>query len=144
MRDRGLAARAPAGGVTEEEQFESAAGRWPSVKLVGRGSRRDAVGAIVTAEVGALRLTRRCGTAGSCLSASDDRLHFGLGGATSASLRPLAQRRSHPLADARADRFVVLCEEEPGRVRDQTIQRRRASARPRLTTSGVPSSSTRP
>jgi hypothetical protein len=124
---------------------ESAGGHWLSVKLVGRGRNRDAVGAIVTLEAGTLRSVRRCGTDGSYLSASDGRVHFGLGRATSARLSvrwPGGAVTRH--VDVPADRFVVLREEEPGRVRDQTIQRRSASARPRLTTSGVPSTSTRP
>ena len=58
---------------------------WLSLKLVGTKSNRDGVGAVVTAETGGLKQTRRCGTDGSYLSASDRRVHIGLGAATSAA-----------------------------------------------------------
>ena len=39
----------------------------------------DGFGALVTVKAGALSLLRRCGTDGSYLSASEARVHFGLG-----------------------------------------------------------------
>ncbi|MDQ2731610.1 MAG: FG-GAP-like repeat-containing protein, partial [Armatimonadota bacterium] len=58
-------------------------GHWLSLRLVGTKSNRDGIGALVTAEVGGLKLLCRCGTDGSYLSASDRRVHFGLGSETS-------------------------------------------------------------
>lgn len=52
---------------------------WLGVKLVGRDGNRDAIGAIVTAQVGDKRLTRQRMSGGSYLSQHDPRLHFGLG-----------------------------------------------------------------
>jgi len=58
------------------------AGHWLGVRLVGVKSNRDGIGALVTAQVGPRRLLRLCHTDGSYLSASDRRVHFGLGAAT--------------------------------------------------------------
>jgi len=58
------------------------AGHWLSVRLVGTKSNRDGIGALVTAQAGGRRLLRLCHTDGSYLSASDKRVHFGLGAAT--------------------------------------------------------------
>ena len=58
------------------------AGHWLSVRLVGTKSNRDGIGALVTAQVGGRSLLRLCHTDGSYLSASDRRVHFGLGAAT--------------------------------------------------------------
>lgn len=59
------------------------AGHWVGFRLIGTGrSNRDAYGALVTIEVGGRRLLRQCQSAGSYLSASDSRVHFGLGKAT--------------------------------------------------------------
>jgi len=52
---------------------------WLSCRLVGAKSNRDGVGALVTVASGGIKQTRRCGTDGSYLSASDKRVHFGLG-----------------------------------------------------------------
>ena len=58
------------------------AGHWLGVRLVGTRSNRDGIGALLTATVGSRRLLRLCHTDGSYLSASDKRVHFGLGAAT--------------------------------------------------------------
>ncbi|MDF2439594.1 MAG: enediyne biosynthesis protein, partial [Abditibacteriota bacterium] len=52
---------------------------WIGFNLVGSRSNRDSIGAMVTIEGAGRKLTRRCGTDGSYLSASDPRVHFGLG-----------------------------------------------------------------
>ncbi len=57
------------------------AGSWLRVRLVGKSANRDGVGAAVTAVVGERRLLRLRTGGGSFLSASDPRLHFGLGSA---------------------------------------------------------------
>jgi hypothetical protein len=60
-----------------------APGHWIGFTLIGTGrSNRDACGAVVTAEIGRQRRMRVCHTDGSYLSASDRRVHFGLGKAT--------------------------------------------------------------
>jgi len=59
-----------------------AAGHWLGVRLVGVKSNRDGIGALLTASVGGRKLLRLCHTDGSYLSASDKRVHFGLGAAT--------------------------------------------------------------
>jgi enediyne biosynthesis protein E4 len=52
------------------------------VKLQGRGPNRDAVGARVTAHIGARKLAKTVVGGGSYASANDLRLHFGLGSAS--------------------------------------------------------------
>ena len=60
----------------------SSAGHWLGVRLVGTKSNRDGIGALVTATAGGRKLLRLCHTDGSYMSASDRRVHFGLGAAT--------------------------------------------------------------
>jgi len=55
------------------------AGRWLGVRLVGTRSNRNGYGALLMAKVGNRTLLRQCQTGGSYLSASDPRVHFGLG-----------------------------------------------------------------
>ena len=50
-------------------------GNWAGFKLAGKG----AEGALVTVESGPHKWTRLCSTGGSYMSASDSRVHFGLG-----------------------------------------------------------------
>jgi hypothetical protein len=57
-------------------------GNFLVVKLKGRGANRDAVGARLSAHVGARRLVRTVDGGGSYISASDTRVHFGVGSAT--------------------------------------------------------------
>jgi len=52
---------------------------WLLVNLVGRGSNRDAIGAVVTLRVGGRVLTRLRRSGGGYLSQHDSRLHFGVG-----------------------------------------------------------------
>jgi hypothetical protein len=52
------------------------------VKLRGRQSNRDGIGAVVTATVGARRLIREVRAGSSYLGQSDVRMHFGLGSAS--------------------------------------------------------------
>ncbi len=54
-------------------------GHWLSLKLVGTRSNRDGIGAMVTVTAGGLTQKRFCHTDGSYLSASDVRVHLGLG-----------------------------------------------------------------
>jgi hypothetical protein len=54
-------------------------GHWLTLKLIGTQSNHDGIGAIVTVTAGGLTQTRLCHTDGSYLSASDVRVHVGLG-----------------------------------------------------------------
>jgi enediyne biosynthesis protein E4 len=55
------------------------AGNWLSIRLVGKGGNRDAIGAVVTARSGGLTQSRLVRSGTSYLSQNDFRLHFGLG-----------------------------------------------------------------
>jgi hypothetical protein len=57
----------------------SSGNHWVLLKLVGHGSNRDAIGAEVTLVTNAGSQFATVSTAGSYLSSSDKRLHFGLG-----------------------------------------------------------------
>ncbi|MBV9866063.1 MAG: CRTAC1 family protein [Abitibacteriaceae bacterium] len=85
---------------------------WLGLRLIGSRSNRDAIGAEVAVEAGGLKQTRRCGTDGSYLSASDPRVHFGLNTATVASTVtvrwPTGQRST--LHNVNADHYVTLRE----------------------------------
>jgi hypothetical protein len=61
-------------------------GHWLELKLRGTRSNRDGIGALVMVTASGRRLTRLCTTGGSYLSASDRRVHVGLGKATSATV----------------------------------------------------------
>ena len=86
------------------------AGHWVNIRLVGKNENRDAIGAFVTVEVGNQKLVRRCGTDGSYLSASDRRIHFGLG----SSKQPVRVRvrwpngRTSYTDSAPIDRFTTI------------------------------------
>jgi enediyne biosynthesis protein E4 len=60
--------------------------RWLKVKLVGVKSNRGAIGARVTARFGGKAQAQEVLSQSSFYSASDSRLHFGLGAAESADL----------------------------------------------------------
>jgi hypothetical protein len=84
------------------------------VRLVGSRSNRDGVGARVTlTAAGRTQLRERKG-GGSYLSASEPRLHFGLGGATSAErvqvLWPSGRKQT--IENVPADRVLVLREQD--------------------------------
>lgn len=63
------------------------AGNWLSIRLIGTRSNRDGIGALVTVEANGKKFLRLCTTDGSYMSASDRRVHVGLGQATSATIR---------------------------------------------------------
>ncbi len=86
-------------------------GHWLLCRLVGKKSSRDGIGALVTAEMEGRKLLRRCATDGSYLSASDSRVHFGLGKAVEATLTvqwPDGAKSTY--AHLPADRIVTLRE----------------------------------
>ncbi len=89
------------------------AGHWAGFRLIGTGkSNRDAYGAMVTVESGGRKLLRQCQSAGSYLSASDPRVHFGIGKATVMDrvtvVWPDGKRQQW--AHLMADRYVTLTE----------------------------------
>ncbi len=61
-------------------------GNWLLLKLTGSKSNRNAIGARITIESGGVRQVREVKNSGSYASASDLRVHAGLGAATSAKL----------------------------------------------------------
>jgi hypothetical protein len=87
---------------------------WLSVRLVGRRSNRDALGARITAQLadGSVRV-REVHGGGSYLSQNDPRAHFGLGAA--ARVRRLSIRwpsgARQDFDDVAADRFLVVDEQ---------------------------------
>ncbi len=85
---------------------------WLGVSLIGTHCNRDGVGAILTASIGARRLTQLCHTDGSYLSASDKRVHFGLGAA--GVVESLTVRwpdgQSDTWKNIAADRYITLKE----------------------------------
>ena len=85
---------------------------WLGVRLVGRVSNRDGLGARITAVVGARTLVHEVHGGGSYLSQSDLRAHFGLGPET--SVKSLTVRwpsgTLQRIDDVPADGFIVLDE----------------------------------
>ncbi len=88
-------------------------GHWLQVKLIGTKSNRDGIGALVTVQASERKILRRCATDGSYLSASDRRVHFGLGSAKQATITvrwPSGTVNIYPQVPA--DRIVTLKEGE--------------------------------
>lgn len=82
-----------------------------SVRLQGSKSNRDGVGVLVTIEANGQKQVRRCGTDGSYMSASDKRVHFGLGTATTATVTVhWPDGTVDTLRDLSADEIVVVQE----------------------------------
>ncbi len=92
----------------------SGGGNWLKVKLVGTTSNRSAIGATVIATYGDRTQARVVLSQSSFHSASDFRLHFGLGGETSAELEvrwPSGQSETYKAVGANA---LVRIEEGKG------------------------------
>jgi hypothetical protein len=84
-------------------------GRWLSIALRGTRSNRDGIGARVQVN----GQTRFATTAGSYISASDKRLHFGLGSAETAKVEirwPSGVRQA--LDEVKANQFLEVREPE--------------------------------
>jgi hypothetical protein len=80
---------------------------WLSIALIGKKSNRDGLGARVVVN----GQTRFSTTSGGYISASDKRLHFGLGTQTSATIEivwPSGVRQK--LSDVKADQFLEITE----------------------------------
>ena len=93
------------------------AGHWLAVRLVGRQSNRDGIGAQVEVEAAGRRMRKeRTGGAGY-LGQDDPRLHFGLGAATKAERVTIVWPggRRQVLADVAADRVVTVEEKVEGK-----------------------------
>jgi hypothetical protein len=88
------------------------AGHWLGVRLEGTRSNRNGYGAVLVASAGGRSLTRQCQSGGSYLSASDPRVHFGLGSAgrvESLTVRWPGGERSI-LRDLPVDRYITIRE----------------------------------
>ena len=91
------------------------AGHWLGVNLLGTRSNRDGIGAVITASIGGHVLTRLCHTDGSYLSASDRRVHFGLGAAQVVDTLTVHWPNGHTdtLKNVAGDRYITLKEGVP-------------------------------
>lgn len=89
---------------------EATAGHWLGLRLVS--GKRDAFGARVSATVGGQTLVRHCHPEGSYLSASDPRVHVGLGSATTAPTIDVVwpSGRKESFSGLTLDRYQTLTE----------------------------------
>jgi enediyne biosynthesis protein E4 len=86
-------------------------GRWLKVKLVGTKSNRSAIGARVTARYGGKIQAQEVLSQSSFYSASDLRLHFGLGSADKADLEiRWPNGAGERLSNVAANRLIVVRE----------------------------------
>ncbi|HYV84394.1 MAG TPA: CRTAC1 family protein [Patescibacteria group bacterium] len=87
-----------------------ARGHWLTITLQGKPPNRDAIGARVIVTAGDRRLLRYARTGSSYASQADRRLHFGLGGATTAhiTVRWPGRGGSEEFEASGVDRFLVL------------------------------------
>lgn len=86
---------------------------WLSVRLIGLGENRDAIGAVVTARVGDTTMMRQRASGGSYLSQHDPRLHFGLGPHTRVDRLEIRWPNGarQVLTDIPADQFLTVRQE---------------------------------
>jgi enediyne biosynthesis protein E4 len=95
-------------------------GNFITLSLVGTKSHRDAYGAIITAEIEGKKIMRHCHSDGSYLSASDKRVHLGLGTATKANITvqwPSGTKQTFQSLDQGV--FYTLTEGKPDAQRSQ-------------------------
>ena len=87
-------------------------GHWLLINLIGDKSNRGAEGALLTMTAGNVKLLRECTTSGSFFSASDRRVHFGLGPATQADTITVHWPSGHvdTYHNIKADQIVTLRE----------------------------------
>jgi hypothetical protein len=88
---------------------------WLTLRLIGSSSNRDGLGARVTLTAGGRSQTRECFTDGSYMSASDPRVHMGLGSAARADRIVIRwpDGRRQELRDVKGDRQLIVREGEP-------------------------------
>jgi enediyne biosynthesis protein E4 len=102
----------------------SVSSHWLKVLLIGVESNRSAIGAQVTAAYGDRKQVQAVLAQSSYLSASDRRLHFGLGSETQASLDiRWPNGKEEMVADVAADQLVVI-REGSGIIRKQRFDLR--------------------
>ena len=91
---------------------DAAAGHWLQLRLVGKQSNRNGVGARVTAFSGNTRQVREVMAGSSFLGGHDPRVHFGLGDRTSVDSLEVEWPSGtiDRLRDLAADRLIVLTE----------------------------------
>lgn len=91
------------------------AGHWLSLKLVGRKSNRMGLGARVTVRAGEKKWIAEAKTARSVYSASDARIHFGLGAADRVDQITVRwpSGKTSTLAPEAVDRTIVVTEPNP-------------------------------
>ncbi len=91
------------------------AGHWLGVNLVGTKSNRDGYGATLIATVSGRTITRQCQSDGSYLSASDRRVHFGLGTSAVVDTLKVVWPSGHTdvFSHIPADHYVTLREGSP-------------------------------
>jgi hypothetical protein len=86
-------------------------GNWLSLELVGNKSNRDGYGATVIIEANGQKLLRFCHSDGSYLSASDKRIHIGIGGAAEARVTVMwPDGKKQVLESLMANKFHMLRE----------------------------------
>ena len=89
----------------------SGGGHWLKVQLVGVQTNRSAIGSRVTARYGTRRQVQEVSAQSSFYSANDRRLHFGLGGETSAELTiRWTNGKTETISNVAADQLVVIRE----------------------------------
>jgi hypothetical protein len=101
----------------------SGSAHWLKAKLVGVQSTRSAIGARVTARYAGKQQSQEVLSQSSFYSASDSRLHFGLGAAEYADLDirwPNGGKEA--IANAPADRLVVI-QENAGIIRTEKFRK---------------------
>jgi hypothetical protein len=88
----------------------SPVGHWLGVRLIGTRSNRDGYGAVLTVTAGGRALVRQCQTCGSYLSASDRRIHFGLGSAAQVETLTIRWPGGHTdrWINLPVDRYITL------------------------------------
>jgi hypothetical protein len=84
---------------------------WIKVKLIGTVSNRSAIGARVVCSYGSRQQVQEVMAQSSFFSCNDPRLHFGLGSATSASLKiPWPRGATQVLRDVRCNQILTIRE----------------------------------
>jgi hypothetical protein len=91
------------------------AGNWLLCRLVGTHCNRDGIGALLRFDAGGTKLLRRCGTDGSYMSASDRRVHVGLGAVAKADIEVRwPDGHIDRFRDVQANRIITLEEGAQG------------------------------
>ena len=99
---------------TSFAMMEETLNHWLQIKLVGTKSNRNAIGARVTVAAGDLRLVDQVKGGGSYLSASEYRLHFGLGDRTQIDLLEISwpSGTEERLKNIKANQLMILHERQ--------------------------------